>query len=109
MCIDILNAKQSLKYIIAAECRVLADPAPEIVLGNPADFSVNFTAGPWAKSGIFWALLWDTTESVKVIFKEAGPSIPYPDMDIPPDRDAQAHPRDQSYPKLTPVRNDSMI
>ncbi|MDE0951530.1 MAG: hypothetical protein OSA45_09685 [Halioglobus sp.] len=77
--------------------------------GELADSSVNFLARPWAKSENFWALLWDTTESVKVIFKEAGPSIPYPDMDIPLDRGAQAHPRGQSRTQLTPVRNDSFI
>jgi small conductance mechanosensitive channel len=79
---DIRKAKQLLEEIIAADDRVLADPAPTIVLGELADSSVNFLVRPWAKAEDYWGLLWDTTEAVKLKFDEAGISIPYPQMDI---------------------------
>lgn len=79
---DIRKAKQLLEEIIAADDRVLADPAPVIALGELADSSVNFLVRPWAKSSDYWAVLWDTTEAVKLKFDEAGISIPYPQMDI---------------------------
>ena len=79
---DIRKAKRLLEEIIAADERVLAEPAPVIVLGELADSSVNFLVRPWAKSEDYWDLLWDTTETVKVRFDEAGISIPYPQMDL---------------------------
>jgi len=37
---------------------------------------------PWAKTSDYWAVLWDTTEAVKLRFDEEGISIPYPQMDV---------------------------
>ena len=79
---DLRKAKQLLEEIIAADHRVLAEPAPVIALGELADSSVNFLVRPWAKSEDYWGLLWDTTETVKLKFDEAGISIPYPQMDV---------------------------
>jgi small conductance mechanosensitive channel len=39
-----------LFVIIAADERVLAEPAPVIVLGDLADSSANFLVRPWANS-----------------------------------------------------------
>lgn len=79
---DIRKAKALLEEIIAADDRVLADPAPVIALGELADSSVNFLVRPWVKAEDYWGLLWDTTETVKLRFDEAGISIPYPQMDV---------------------------
>jgi small conductance mechanosensitive channel len=83
---DIRKAKQMLEEIIAADERVLDEPAPVIALGELADSSVNFLVRPWAKSEDYWDLLWDTTETVKLKFDEAGISIPYPQMDVHVDK-----------------------
>jgi small conductance mechanosensitive channel len=79
---DIRKAKQVLEEIIAADERVLPEPAPVIALGELGDSSVNFLVRPWVKSENYWGLLWDTTETVKLKFDEAGISIPYPQMDV---------------------------
>ena len=79
---DLRKAKQLLEEIIAADDRVLAEPAPVIALGELADSSVNFLVRPWAKSEDYWGLLWDTTKAVKLKFDDAGISIPYPQMDV---------------------------
>ncbi|MEH6588861.1 MAG: mechanosensitive ion channel domain-containing protein [Halioglobus sp.] len=79
---DLRKAKAILEEIIAADSRVLADPAPVIALSELADSSVNFIVRPWANAGDYWNLMWDTTESVKLKFDEAGISIPYPQMDV---------------------------
>lgn len=79
---DIRKAKKILEEIVAADERVLKDPAPVIALGELADSSVNFLVRPWAKSGDYWSLMWDTTEAVKLKFDEVGISIPYPQMDV---------------------------
>ena len=83
---DIRKAKALLEEIVAADDRVLAEPAPVIALGELADSSVNFLVRPWAKSEDYWSLLWDTTETVKLKFDEAGISIPYPQMDVHMDK-----------------------
>ena len=79
---DIRKAKRILEEIISADERVLKDPAPVVALGELGDSSVNFLVRPWAKSRDYWALLWDTTETVKLRFDEEGLSIPYPQMDV---------------------------
>jgi small conductance mechanosensitive channel len=79
---DIRKARQLLEEIVAADDRVLSEPAPVIALSELADSSVNFIVRPWVKSSDYWPLLWDTTETVKLKFDEAGISIPFPQMDV---------------------------
>jgi small conductance mechanosensitive channel len=79
---DIRKAKQLLQEILAADERVLEEPAPLIAVGELADSSVNFLVRPWTKSADYWGVFWDTTEAVKLKFDEAGVGIPYPQMDI---------------------------
>lgn len=79
---DIRKAKQLLEEIIAADERILPEPAPVIVVGELADSSVNFLVRPWVNSEDFWAVKWDTTEAVKARFDEANITIPFPQMDV---------------------------
>jgi small conductance mechanosensitive channel len=79
---DIKKAKELLEQIVAADTRVLAEPAPVVALGELADSSVNFLVRPWVNAENYWSVLWDTTETVKLKFDEAGISIPYPQMDV---------------------------
>ncbi|MBA6412784.1 mechanosensitive ion channel [Parahaliea sp. F7430] len=79
---DIRKAKQILQEIIAADERVLPEPAPVIVLSELGSSSVNFLVRPWVKSSDYWPLLWATTEAVKTRFDAEGISIPYPQMDV---------------------------
>ncbi len=83
---DIKKAKELLEQIVAADERVLAEPAPVVALGELADSSVNFLVRPWVKAEDYWGVLWDTTETVKLKFDEAGISIPYPQMDVHMDK-----------------------
>ncbi len=79
---DLKQAKALLEEIIAADDRILAEPAPVVALGELGDSSVNFLVRPWVNAADYWAVLWHTTESVKLKFDEAGISIPYPQMDV---------------------------
>lgn len=79
---DIRAAKKILEEIIAADSRVLAEPAPVITLGALADSSVNFLVRPWVNASDYWPVLWDTTEQVKLRFDEAGITIPFPQMQL---------------------------
>ena len=79
---DIDKAKQLISEILAADDRVLKDPAPQVAVSELADSSVNFVARPWVKTGDYWGVFFDTTEAVKKRFDAEGISIPYPQSDV---------------------------
>ncbi|MFT7286334.1 MAG: small conductance mechanosensitive channel [Halieaceae bacterium] len=79
---DLREAKRILEEIVAADSRVLAEPAPVITVGALADSSVNFLVRPWVNSSDYWNVLWDTTEAVKLRFDDANISIPFPQMEL---------------------------
>ena len=79
---DIDKAKQVLEEIIAADSRILKDPAPQIAMSEMADSSVNFVVRPWVKPDDYWGVYFDTTEAIKKKFDEAGISIPFPQRDV---------------------------
>ena len=79
---DLRKAKTILEEIIAADTRILAEPAPVITVGALAESSVNFLVRPWVNSADYWRVLWDTTEEVKLRFDAAGISIPFPQVAV---------------------------
>lgn len=79
---DIPKVKSVLKRIAESDERVLKDPAPQILLGELADSSVNFIMRVWVKSGDYWPFKFDTTEKVKLAFDQEGITIPFPQRDV---------------------------
>lgn len=79
---DIDKAKSVLESIIKADARILADPAPAILLSELGDSSVNFTIRLWVKGSDFWPTRFDFIETVKKEFDKNDISIPYPQRDI---------------------------
>lgn len=79
---DLLKAKQLLKDIVAADERILKDPAPAVAINDLGDSCVNFKVRPWVKSADYWDVLSDITETVKLTFDKEGISIPYPQTDV---------------------------
>ncbi|GAA0784540.1 mechanosensitive ion channel family protein [Marinobacterium sediminicola] len=79
---DLLKAKRVLMEILEQDERVLKDPAPVVSVAALGDSSVNFNVRPWVKTSDYWAVLWDTTEKVKLEFDRQGISIPFPQMDV---------------------------
>lgn len=79
---DIDKARQVLNDIIAADDRVLQDPAPTVAVVELADSSVNFVVRPWCNAADYWGMHFDMTEAIKKKFDEAGISIPFPQRDV---------------------------
>ena len=79
---DIKKAKQILQEVLAADTRVLKDPAPVVAVSELADSSINIIVRPWVNAADYWNLYWDTLENVKLRFDEQGISIPYPQQDV---------------------------
>ena len=79
---DMKKAKTVLEQIIAADERVLQDPAPVVAVLELADSSVNFAVRPWVKTSDYWDVFFDITEAVKDTFDKEGISIPFPQQDV---------------------------
>lgn len=79
---DIDKARQIMLDIMAADERIMKDPAPAVALGELADSSVNFTVRPWVGSADYWEVRSDLLEAFKKAFDEKGISIPYPQRDV---------------------------
>ncbi len=80
---DIKKAKQILANLIAAEERILHEPAePFIAVKELGESSVNFVVRVWAKSENYWGIYFDMQENVKLTFDREGISIPFPQRDV---------------------------
>lgn len=75
-------AVETIQSILAADARVLKDPAPVVAVNELADSSVNLVVRPWAQASDYWALKWDLTRQMKEGLEKAGCSIPYPQRDV---------------------------
>ena len=79
---DLRKAKQILLDVLAADQRVLEDPAPVVALAELGDSSVNLHCRPWAATSDYWDVPWDVQEKVKLAFDEQGITIPFPQRDV---------------------------
>lgn len=79
---DIDKAKDVINGLIAADSRILKDPAPFVAVSELADSSVNFVVRVWAESANYWGIFFDMTENVKKAFDSNGISIPFPQTDV---------------------------
>ncbi|HEC20706.1 MAG TPA: mechanosensitive ion channel [Gammaproteobacteria bacterium] len=79
---DIRQAKQLIEEVMAADERILKDPAAVVMVAELADSSVNLAVRPWVKSADYWDVRAAMLEKVKITFDAAGISIPYPQTDV---------------------------
>ena len=79
---DLKQVRSVLEDIVSKDDRILDDPAHQIAVSELADNSVNFVVRLWVKSEDYWGVFFDTNESVKVRFDDAGIGIPFPQRDV---------------------------
>lgn len=79
---DIKQAKTIMEEIIAADERIVNEPAPTLGVLELGDNSVNLYLRPWVSTADYWGVHADVLESVKYRFDEAGIGIPFPQMDV---------------------------
>jgi small conductance mechanosensitive channel len=79
---DLDKVRKTLEDIIAADDRILQDPAPKIAVAELADSSVNFIVRPWCATSDYSAVRWDLTETIKKRFDQEGISFPFPQRDV---------------------------
>lgn len=79
---DLDQVRNALQDLIAAEQRILDEPACTIAVSELADSSVNFVVRPWVATSDYWAVKFDLTEAIKKRFDKDGISIPFPQQDV---------------------------
>ncbi len=76
------HVRRVLQDILAADERVLSEPAPVVRMMSHADSSIDWVVRPWVKAGDYWPVFFDLTERIKQRFDEEGISIPFPQRDV---------------------------
>jgi len=79
---DLGVALDTVRAVLAADERVLADPEPVVAVGNLGDSSVDLVVRPWCRASDYWALRFDLTRRLKEALEAAGCSIPFPQRDV---------------------------
>jgi len=79
---DIGKAISTIEAVLAADARVLKDPAPVVATSELADSSVNIVVRPWCTKEDYWGLRFDLTRKIKEELEAAGCSIPFPQRDV---------------------------
>ncbi|HBK29084.1 MAG TPA: mechanosensitive ion channel protein MscS [Parabacteroides sp.] len=81
--IDFRHVKQVLEDIIAHDTRILQTPAaPQVLLSELADSSVNIAVRLWVKSADYWDVFFSMNQTVYERFNQEGIGFPFPQLTI---------------------------
>lgn len=67
-----------LRDLLNSNERILKDPAPQVVVSDLADSSVNLTLRFWAETANYWEVYWQIKAQLKDALEGAGLNIPFP-------------------------------
>jgi small conductance mechanosensitive channel len=79
---DIPKAKSLISEILEADERVLAEPAPAILLLELGSSSIDIAVRPWVRREDYWTARSDLLERIKTTLEKNGMSIPFPQHDV---------------------------
>ncbi len=79
---DLDKVRKTVEELVAADDRILDEPACTIAVSELADSSVNFVVRPWVKTSDYWGVMFDLTEAIKKRFDQDGISFPFPQQDV---------------------------
>jgi len=79
---DIDKALAALMDLLVKDERVNDDPAPQVMVEELGDSSVNLNLRCWTAPGDYWNLRFDLTKAVKQRLDAEGISIPFPQRDV---------------------------
>lgn len=72
------KATEVLHGLIAADARILKEPAHMIAVSELADSSVNLVVRAWVKKEDYWGVKFDLTHQIKEAFDANDVEIPFP-------------------------------
>lgn len=79
---DIDKARAAIEAVLKEVPGILETPAPDILVSEMADSSVNFAVRPWCRPADYWGVYFGVTEGIKKKFDEQGICIPFPQRDV---------------------------
>jgi len=79
---DIKLAKDTLMNLLNEQELILKEPAPQIVVANLGDSSVDLSLRFWTKNEDFWAVHFYTIEEAKARLDAQSISIPFPVSEV---------------------------
>lgn len=79
---DLDKVQNVILDVLSADERILKDPAPQVVVSELADSSVNFHVRPWSKKEDYWGVFFDFQKAIKQRLDKEGVSIPFPQQDV---------------------------
>lgn len=79
---DVDTARRTLLDILAADARVLRDPAPVVWVAALADSSVNLTVRAWTANADYWDVFFQNNEKFYKQLPAAGIRFPFPQLEV---------------------------
>lgn len=79
---DLDKVMDIIKEVLAADDRILEDPATNVAVSELADSSVNFVVRPWVNKADYWGVFFDFQKNIKQRLDKEGVSIPFPQQDV---------------------------
>lgn len=79
---DLDKVNKVLQQILAADSRILQDPAPTIGVLELGNSSINFAVRPWVNTADYWPVYFSLQEQIKKRFDAEGITIPFPQQDV---------------------------
>jgi small conductance mechanosensitive channel len=79
---DVEKAVGIVEQMAQDDGRVLADPPPQIVVGELGASSVDIVIRLWCNAADYWTLKFDMTKALKLRMDAEGISIPYPQRTV---------------------------
>ena len=75
---SIPKALEVLNALLQGNEFVLKDPAPQVVVADLGESSVNLTLRFWTNTADYWTVYWQIKEGLKKAIESAGLNIPFP-------------------------------
>lgn len=79
---DYAKVEQVVREILAADKRILSDPAPFVALHALDASSVNVVARVWVDSPNYWDVYFDINQAIYKTFNEKGIDFPFPQLTV---------------------------
>jgi len=79
---NIQTALDAIKRVVAADQRVLQDPAPTIAVGELGNSAVKILVWPWCSKEVYWDLRWTLIRALKEGLERAGCTVPFQQHDV---------------------------
>lgn len=79
---DYNKVEKVVREVLAADKRILDDPAPFIALHALDASSVNVVARVWVNSTDYWGVYFDINKAIYATFNEQGINFPFPQLTV---------------------------